>query len=63
MSRLDRLNLLLKKSDLDLPFNRCEVSASGSNLTWLRKKLKKQDIGEELHALLALSMHELHDRE
>ncbi len=60
-TRLDRLNALLKATDFGLPAFRTNVSASGSNLAWLRKTLgRRNDVSAELLQLLSFDTAALH---
>jgi len=58
LTRLDRLNTLLKSQDLHLPAFRRQVDSSFRNLRWLKKALKNTT-NAELKALLDLPQHEL----
>ncbi len=58
MTKLERLNVLLK--ELNLPDHRKIVSDSGSNLAWLQKHAgTRNQLSEELQSLLSLSIHDL----
>lgn len=59
--KLDRLNELLKLEcrAMNLPAYRSEVPRSGSNLAWLKKVTVKENISDELRALLQLPITQL----
>lgn len=55
MTKLDRLNALLKNPDLGLPSFRQEVTPSFANLHWLKNKLPNNPrCSDELKTLLSL---------
>jgi len=52
--KVNEINLLLKKSNLNLPIFRKTVSSNGKNVQWLLKNINKQNtnIPERLMELL-----------
>jgi hypothetical protein len=57
---LDRLNELLKQTNLGLPAHRTSVNASGHNLKFLRKALPSNDkCPQEIKDLLAMADKDL----
>jgi hypothetical protein len=52
--KVEKINYLLKTSNLDLPPYRKQVTKSGKNISWLTKHLtvKNKNVPEELLLLL-----------
>lgn len=52
--KIDNINILLKKSKLNLPSFRKEVTSSGKNVQWLLKNINKENdkVPEKLITLL-----------
>lgn len=62
MRKLERLNVLLNCTKLDLPSHRRTVDSSGRNLKWLRENIEKRNtVPMELSFLLSLDITQLHE--